>query len=212
MSARIPEWILPLFVLAALCTASPAHALPSDRDQPIHLSADRADINDHTGVSVFTGHVVLTQGSMRLRADILTVYHDRNDKITRMVATGAPVRFRELPKAQGEAITGSARRVDYDVAKDVVVLEQDAELVQGKNRFQGPRIEYDRGAEIVKAGSAGGTGGRVEITLEPKRKGAKPEGGRPGAASPVPGTKPPAGAPAAGTPAPSPRPPGAAPP
>ncbi len=207
MSARIPEWILPLFALAALFTASAAHALPSDRDQPIHLSADRADINDHTGVSVFTGHVALTQGSMRLWADTLTVYHDRNDKITRMVATGAPVRFRELPKAQGEAITGSARRVDYDVVKDVVVLEQDAELVQGKNRFQGPRIEYDRGAEIVKAGSAGGAGGRVEITLEPKRKGAAP-----GATPPAPGAKPPAGTPAAGTPAPTPRPPGAAPP
>lgn len=193
MSRRIPDLLLAAVAVVAaavLCAAQAAPAPTVDRNQPIHLSADRADINEHTGVSVFTGHVVLSQGGMRLWSDTLTVHHDQQDKITRMVAEGDPARFREQPKAQGRPITGSARRIDYDVRAGIVVLEQDAQLLQGKNRFQGPRIEYDRDQDVVKAGSAGGAGGRVEITLQPKGSESKPEaasGANPGA---NPGTKP----------------------
>ncbi|HDJ86863.1 MAG TPA: lipopolysaccharide transport periplasmic protein LptA [Chromatiales bacterium] len=213
MSRRIPELLLAAVavVAAALCTVQAAPAPPVDRNQPIHLSADRADINEHTGVSVFTGHVVLSQGGMQLWSDTLTVHHDQQDKITRMVAKGDPARFREQPKAQGRPITGSARRIDYDVRAGIVVLEQDAQLLQGKNRFQGPRIEYDRDQDVVKAGSAGGAGGRVEITLQPKgaesnpeaesvtKPGTKPEAKSKATPKAKPGTKP--GGPP-GTPAP----------
>lgn len=210
MFRRIPDLLLAAVavVAPALCAAQAAPALPVDRSQPIHLSAERADINDHTGVSVFTGHVVLSQGSMRLWSDTLTVYHDQQDKITRMVAEGNPARFREQPKVQGQPITGSARRVDYDVRAGIVVLEQDAQLLQGKNRFQGPRIEYDRDQDVVKAGSAGGAGGRVEITLQPKGSKGKPEAESGTKSGTKPGTEPgvepgvePGGPP--GTPAPS---------
>ncbi|GBE47093.1 lipopolysaccharide export system protein LptA precursor [bacterium BMS3Bbin12] len=177
MSRHIPDLLLAAVAVAAaaLYAAQAAPAPPVDRNQPIHLSAERADINEHTGVSVFTGHVVLSQGGMRLWSDTLTVYHDPQDKITRMVAKGDPARFREQPKAQGRPITGSARRVDYDVRAGIVVLEQDAQLLQGKNRFQGPRIEYDRDQDVVKAGPAGGAGGRVKITLQPKGSESNPE-------------------------------------
>lgn len=199
MSTRAPELLALILAAAALLFAGTAAALPTDRNQPIHLSADRADINDHTGVSVFTGHVVLSQGSMRLWSDTLTVYHDKQDRITRMVAEGNPVRFREQPKAKGEPITGSAQRVDYDVATRVVVLEQNAQLTQGHNRFQGPRIEYDRNGDVVKATSAGGKSGRVEITLQPKTAKERLKSGKgtpPSPAAPAPAPAKPA-APAA---------------
>jgi lipopolysaccharide export system protein LptA len=43
-------------------------ALSSDREQPINLEADAADIDDLKGISIYTGNVVLTQGSMVIKS------------------------------------------------------------------------------------------------------------------------------------------------
>ncbi|HQU14944.1 MAG TPA: lipopolysaccharide transport periplasmic protein LptA, partial [Gammaproteobacteria bacterium] len=177
-----------LVLLGLLCLSQTALALPTDRDQPIHLEADSADINDHTGISVFTGHVILTQGSLHLWADTLTVYHDKDhkaDKISRMVAEGAPVRFQEQPKPESKLVTGSARQVDYDVTSGIVVLENDAQLSQGENHFRGPRIEYNRRLDLVKASSQQGQGQRVEITLQPNKRNNVNKGTTPAPAAPV---------------------------
>ena len=53
-------------VVTALCAASTvALALPSDRSQQISLVADHATYNDKTGVTTYSGNVVIEQGSMK---------------------------------------------------------------------------------------------------------------------------------------------------
>ncbi len=54
--------------LAVLSSAG-ALALPSDRSQPITLLADRATFSERTGVTTYTGNVVIEQGTMKLQAD-----------------------------------------------------------------------------------------------------------------------------------------------
>ena len=45
-----------------------ALALPSDRNQAISLLADHATYNEKTGVTTYTGNVVIEQGTMKLQA------------------------------------------------------------------------------------------------------------------------------------------------
>ena len=49
------------------------NALESDSQQPLFIEADGADISETTGVSIYTGNVVISQGSIRLSADKVTV-------------------------------------------------------------------------------------------------------------------------------------------
>ena len=51
----------------ALSSAA-SFALPTDRNQPITLTADRATFNEKTGVTTYTGNVVIEQGTMKLQA------------------------------------------------------------------------------------------------------------------------------------------------
>ncbi|MDX1733349.1 MAG: LptA/OstA family protein, partial [Halioglobus sp.] len=71
--------------LAALLAASlplwapAASALPDDREQPIHITADTAVRDEKRGVTIYSGHVQMRQGSMELDADSLTIYHEAAD-------------------------------------------------------------------------------------------------------------------------------------
>lgn len=74
-------------LLALLLVGPPTQALESDKEQPIELVADSVDIDETKGVSIYKGDVDLRQGSMHLRADIVTVYQvDR--KTTKVVVQG----------------------------------------------------------------------------------------------------------------------------
>ena len=64
-----------------------AAALESDRNQPIELAADSVDIDEGKGVSIYRGDVDLRQGSIRLRADVVTVHQDKR-RPSRIVARG----------------------------------------------------------------------------------------------------------------------------
>ncbi len=159
--------ILPLLALLALVLPPTAgHALPSDRKQAIELEADSADIDDKLGVSTYSGHVEITQGSLRIRADKLVVRRHKK-RGARLVATGSPVRFRQLPARGKPPITGQARRAEYDTDSELLILSGDAVLKQGKDTFRNDRIVYDRVKGVVKAGKVASGKTRVHIRIEP---------------------------------------------
>ena len=60
-----------------------ALALPSDRSKAISLVADRATFNEKTGVTTYTGNVIIEQGTMKLQADSIVA----NLNQTRQIST-----------------------------------------------------------------------------------------------------------------------------
>ena len=158
-----------LFALTCGVTA-PAWALESDSEQPIYIEADGATYDDNTGVSVYTGSVEVTQGSMLLNSDKLVVYtNDR--KPYKLVATGKPVTFKQTPKPGDEDVHGRSLTAEYYTDTELLVMIEKAVVWQGKDTYASERIEYDRKNAIVKAGQASSNGKRVHITLHPKEKG-----------------------------------------
>lgn len=140
-------------------------ALPGDKDQPVEIEADSVDIREGAGISVYQGQVVLTQGSIRLKADKVTVYQ-RNKQPAKVVAEGRPVRFRQQENTKQRGyVTGLARRAEYQLSSEELVLIGDAELTQGKDSFKSDRIVYDRVKARLKAGAAAQGKQRVKITI-----------------------------------------------
>ncbi len=151
-------------ILGLLLLGGSAAALEGDRERPIELAADSVDIDEGRGVSTYRGDVDLRQGSMRLQADVVRVLQ-RGRKPVRVEAEGRPVRFTQ-ESARGP-VKGEARRMEYDLASENLVLQGDAVLVQGKDSMRSDRIVYDRERAVVKAGAAADGRQRVRISIQP---------------------------------------------
>lgn len=143
-------------------------ALSSDREKPIQIEADLADINDKTGISVYTGNVIVVQGSMRITAQVLTVY--TKDKVfTKMISTGNPATFRQRPDGKDENVAGEGKRIEYFGSRDTAYFYDNAKLEQAGSTFRSDHIAYDILNDKVNAGITSGDD-RVKIIIKPQSK------------------------------------------
>ena len=162
--------INPLKWLALLCClmgSANAPALSGDRDQPMNLEADSASIDESTGVSLYEGNVVITQGSLKLWADRLWI-HRREGKTEKLISEGSPTRFLQLTD-EGEEIKGRALRAEFYIDRDELLLIEEALLEQGADQFQSDRIVYNRATSQVKAGTSAEGKQRVRVIIEPRK-------------------------------------------
>src|SRR6266446_3390498 len=84
-------------------TSESALAEKADRDKPINIESDSMISDDAKKVATFEGRVVLTQGSLIIRADRIVV-RQNGDGFQRGVATGKPATFRLKREGAGEYI------------------------------------------------------------------------------------------------------------
>lgn len=155
---------IPLLLLPAL-----SHALESDKEQPLYVEADGAEINDKTGISVYTGNVVISQGSIKLNADKVTVTQ-KGEKSDHIVAEGNPVKFQQQPDGNKALIRGQAKSADYHMDSEIIYMVGDAIMYQGEDTFRSDRITYDRVKGQVKAGASAKGKQRVKIAIQPQKK------------------------------------------
>lgn len=163
LAANCPK----LIVALALLGPSLGLSVPEDRDQPIQLEAERAELDQKTGTSIYYGNVVITQGSMRLVADKATIFTD-GGSFQRMEAVGSPVRWRYKPAADKDELYGTSQQIEYNAVDNLIVMTDNAKVTQNKDVFTGDRIEYDLDTDLVKA--RGREGKRIQMTIQPKQQ------------------------------------------
>lgn len=141
-------------LLALLLMLSPlgAQALPDDRDQPIHITADKALRDEKQGVTVYSGNVRMSQGSMELEADKLTIYQI-DDDADKIVAQGNPAKMRQKPEADKGLVHAHALVITYLRTKDMVHLQDDARIEQAGDLVTGESIDYFIDKQLIKAES-----------------------------------------------------------
>ena len=155
------------FLLVALLVPLTANALPDDRDQPIHIAADKAVRDEKQGLTIYEGNVTLNQGSLRIEADTVTIYRviEEGDKI---VAEGRPARMSQQPELNEQRVHASANIIEYYKTEDRVHLRDDAVIEQDGSRVRGETIDYFITQELVKANSdQSQDSSRVEVTIPP---------------------------------------------
>jgi len=142
--------VLLVFLTGLLLAAGGVRALPEDRLQAIEITADRAERNERSGFTLYSGTVVLVQGSLRIEADRLTIYHDRKSA-DRIVAMGEPARLQQRPARDKEIVTASARRIVYQKSREMVVLREAASIEQEGAIVNGESIRYFMAEQRVQA-------------------------------------------------------------
>ncbi|MCL4316472.1 MAG: lipopolysaccharide transport periplasmic protein LptA [Gammaproteobacteria bacterium] len=158
-------------LLLMLAWAGAAGALSTDKDQPINIEADTVEIDDKKGISIYRGNVVVTQGSIRLDADIATAYTPGR-QLQKVVAEGNPARYKQRPDNKEEDVRAKAQRMEYYATSGQLKLYEDAHLWHEGNEFSGNRIDYDTRTDVVQAAKAPSGKERVQVVIPPKGKSA----------------------------------------
>ena len=178
---------LPL-ILAALLVATGVHAEKADRSKQMVIEANQPGTLDMARqVVVFAGSVVVTQGTMAIRAERVEVRErpDGNRSATAIGQPGKPATFRQKRDGVDEYVEGSADRIEYDSRGDVVRFVGAAQVrrLRGTttaDEISGSVITYDNGNETfnvqgaapaVTAGASAPTAGRVRVVLTPRAEG-----------------------------------------
>ena len=195
---------VPWLVLSALTLAMPwAQAEKADRNKPMNVEADALRYDDLKQLSVFTGHVVLTKGTILIRGAKVEVRQDpQGDQFGLVTAEpGKLAFFRQKREGVDEYIEGEGELIDYDGRADTVKFITKAQL----RRYRGATLNDEFNAGIIvynnttnvftldgapglgstgSAGQAGAPAGRVRAMLTPKSDASAPASATPLRASP----------------------------
>lgn len=171
----MPHHVARAIVCTALlvCLATPAQSERADRTKPVNLEADRVTLDDVKQLAVFEGNVVLTQGTLTIRADRMQVQQDAKG-FKYGTAFGNLASFRQKREGMDEYIEGYAERIEYDGNAERVQLFNRAYLKKGGDDVSGNYISYDSVNElfrVVGGGKAAATPnnpeGRVRAVIQP---------------------------------------------
>ena len=148
-------------VLALGMIAPVAQASKDDRTKPLNLVFDREGAIDKVRQrSEFNGNVIMTKGSMELRAERMDV-QETSDGYYQAYANGTSakqVHFRQDRDTPGERIEGRADQIEYDTRTETIRLVGNAEarVMQGdqlKQALSGATLNYDNRTERLIAGA-----------------------------------------------------------
>jgi len=166
---KIHKMLNATITLLLLISVTPLFAATKAPAEPINIDADNAKILEKEGKSVYTGNVILIQGTTKVTADIVTVL-SKDGKLSRIVAEGKPVTYHQANQPKSADIKGEAERVEYFAFEKRIVLLNNAKLTQGRNVFSGNRIEYNAISEVVTASQSKSGKERVRVTIQPEKK------------------------------------------
>ncbi|HYG05582.1 MAG TPA: lipopolysaccharide transport periplasmic protein LptA [Stenotrophomonas sp.] len=164
MNPTLPARLAATLLLAALLPLA-AQARTSDRNQPMNIDSATNDCNltDDDGKCRFTGNVVITQGSLEVRADTADLFR-KAGAIDRIVLIGRPATMKQLMD-DGSPMNAKADNIEYRVNEDTIILTGNYTVDSPKGSNAGQRMTYN-----TKTGNmqSGGDGTRVRTVIQPK--------------------------------------------
>jgi len=166
---------------------SPAWAEKADRNKPLNVESDNGRFDDAQQLGTFTGNVVVTKGTMSMRAAKVEV-RQAPDGSQFGVATsegGKRAIFRQKREGLDEYIEGEAERIEYDGRADLVRFIDRAVVRRYRasvlaDETAGSVIVYDNMTEVINvvggatAATPNNPSGRVRAVLAPREQASAP--------------------------------------
>lgn len=177
--------------------AASVHAEKADRSKPMAVEADKPGTVDLQKQQViFNGNVLITQGTMRIRAEHVEM-HEAADGYRSAVAIGGEGRqasFSQKRDGVDETVEGAADRIEYDARSDTLRLVGHASVKRLRNgvvadEVTGALITWDNTSELFSV--AGGVStpnnpsGRVRAVFAPPSSNGAPAAPASAASGPV---------------------------
>ena len=171
-----------LLVAASLVAAwaGSAAAERADRLKPLQVEADQpGKIDLLNQFVVFNGNVVVTKGTMIIRAGRIEVRETPEGYHVALAigSPGRPATFRQKRDGVDETIEGEAERLEYDGKANTIKFVTNASVrrlrgSQVADEITGNLVSYDSSNEVFSvsggAASPNNPGGRVRAVLTPR--------------------------------------------
>ncbi len=174
--------ILP-FLILLLGISFPAYAEKADREKPTEIEADQMVADDVKQISIFTGNVIMTQGTRVGKAAKVVLIQDPEgyQYSTLYAAPGQLASLREKRDGGPDLWTeGYGERIEYNNKTEIIKLFTRANLkrLDGKtitDDVKGEYISYDNKSEFYRVhntseGKSTPGAGRVKALIEPRDK------------------------------------------
>ena len=161
----------------------PSLAAKADRDQPMQIEADSMRHDETKLLTQFLGKVLVTKGSLVLRAERMEVLQDNQGRQRATLWSDGAERvfFRQKREGLNEYTEGQADQILYDTQSDTVTLVQNAQVrvLRGTmvaDELNGHTIVFNNLTEVMTVdGQAAkgqvpglGQGERVRAILTPR--------------------------------------------
>jgi lipopolysaccharide export system protein LptA len=157
-----------LAIIAITC-AMPALALKGDRNQPMDLTAQSWN-GSMQGKQIYKGNVRISQGSLKIEANTATVLHTKG-QVQSATLEGSPATVSQ-GRDGGGMVRAQAKRIEYDLTTNKVVLIGSVRIEEDGNTTSGERFEYSLDTGAI---SGNGGSGQVSMRLIPKTEAPKPD-------------------------------------
>ena len=157
-----------------------AYAEKTDSEKATDIAADQMTYDDVKQINTFTGNVILTRGSLLMKAGRVVVTQDRAgyQSATMYAAPGTLATFRQKRDGGPDLwVEGQADRIEYDGRAELVKLFSKAKLrrLEGTrltDEIDGEFISYDSRIEFIAVnnnvpGAKPGTG-RIKAVIQPR--------------------------------------------
>ena len=190
-----PQFSSALVALLLLVGSPSGWAEKADRGRPMTLESDQpCTVSLLMQTSVCSGNVVISQGTLQIRADKLEL-RETPEGYQMAVAIGSasrPATYRQKRDGADETVEGQAQRIDYDSRAGTLRFEGAAVVrrLRGtlvSDEIQGQQIVWDSSAESfnVRGGAPTATnpGGRVRAVIVPRLPADDASSAAPAAAS-----------------------------
>ncbi|GHE93143.1 lipopolysaccharide transport periplasmic protein LptA [Thalassotalea profundi] len=148
---------------SALVTYSYADKLDLKKEINIDASRQAADLKNK--IFSYIDNVVITQGTLVIKADLVQVLTDNQTDEKTYLAKGEPATFSQKLD-DGTPIYLQANEIKYQPGQNIVVISGNAELRQEGSKVSGSVITYNFVTEQVSADSEDNN--RVKTVLQPK--------------------------------------------
>lgn len=174
------QFFLLLWMLGAI-VAGNAQAEKADSEKPTNVEADQMAYDDVKQINTFTGNVILTRGTLIMRAYKLIVTQDPAgyQYATLLAPQGGIATFRQKRDgAPNQWVEGQAERIEYDGKSEMVRLYSKAKMrrlegTKPTDEVEGEFISYDSRAEFFTVNNAPSGenkpgGGRIKAIIQPR--------------------------------------------
>lgn len=153
-------------IISAMLSSLSVVALESDYDQPIYVSSISQHVKMKTNTIVFNDDVLLTQGSIKITGNKLTVIRGKLPNHEIMIAKGKVATFYQT-QDDGKPFDAEADTIHYDVAKSKITLTGNAQIKQLDSQINASKIIYFLNTEELIVKSKKGSKERVKTVFLP---------------------------------------------
>ncbi|MDR0276795.1 lipopolysaccharide transport periplasmic protein LptA [Pseudomonas sp. 148P] len=172
---RLVKTLPYLLSLSAALGSASAWSLPNDREQPVRIQADSAQMDDKNKVATYTGDVIITQGSMMIKGNVVTVTLNQAGDIDTATSVGNLAYFeQQQDAAKPDKMQGYAKQIQYQAGKDLIILTDQARVINAGNTTEGEKIVYNSKTQVATAGRGGKDiktpRQRIDMVIQPKKK------------------------------------------